>query len=478
MHYRTILRVNGFLLCFLACTMTLPLFWALYYGTGDARSFLLSIPLAGIPGLALSRIKGRNEIWLRDAFTIVAGGWLLSAVVGSLPFLLAGTFTGVVDALFESMSGITTTGATVLTDIEGQGAGILFWRSFLHWLGGMGIIVISLAILPRLELGGSHLFKAEVPGPQVQRLRPRLRETARVLYFIYGGLTLAQTVALCVAGMSLYDALIHTFGTMATGGFSNHSASVGAYASPVIETIIIIFMISAGVNFNLYHKTLLRRSPRPVLQDPEFKTYATILAVATGVVGVSLLTQMAPGEALRAAAFHVVSIMTTTGFTTADFDRWPELTRTVLLLLMFVGASAGSTGGSIKVVRLMIVVRHSYREIYRLIHSSAILPLRYGDDLISESTVRQVLAFTAAYLACFLAATVIMVAMGLDMLSATASVAATLGNIGPGLGAVGPSLNYAPIPLPGKLLLTLLMMLGRLEIFTVLVILSPAFWKR
>lgn len=478
MHYRSIVRVFGVLLLVLACSMVFPLFWALFYGTGDWPAFFFSIPLVGIPGLLLCRVKGQTEIRLRDGFVIVTGGWVLSAVVGAIPYLLAGTFLNPVDALFEAMSGFTTTGATLLSNIEAQPAGILFWRSFLHWLGGMGIIVIFLAILPRLELGSYQLFRAEVPGPQVQRLKPRIRETAKILWYIYGGLSLAQTILLCLAGMSVYEALIHTFGTMATGGFSSRNLSVGAYSSPIVEAIIIAFMFAAGVNFNLYYRALFLKNPWGLVRDREFRAYACLLGVFTLLVFLNLIVVYGPADALRHSSFQVVSIMTTTGFSNADFDAWPEFSRAILFVLMFMGACAGSTGGSMKVVRLMILAKHIYREIYRMIHSSAVLPLRYGHDTIPEGTIRQVMAFTMAYLGCFAGATLAMTMMNLDLVSAATAVAATLGNVGPGLGAVGPSLNYASVPTLGRIILTFMMLLGRLEIFTVLVVLFPAFWRR
>jgi len=478
MHYRGILRVFGFLLCLLSASMLLPLFWSIFYGSRDSTAFIISIPLVGIPGLLLARLRAEPELWLRDTFVIVTGGWILSAVVGAIPYLLAGSLVHPADAFFEAMSGFTTTGATVVTNIEAQPPGILFWRSYLHWLGGMGIIVIFLAILPRLELGGSQLFRAEVPGPAVQRLRPRIRDTAKVLWYIYGALSLVQILLLTLTGMSVYDAMIHTFGTMATGGFSSRNASISAYSSPMAEAIIILFMLAAGVNFGLYYKAFFFKDARGFLKDPEFRVYLGIAIAATLAVTLDLLGSLEPLQAIRHSAFQVVSIMTTTGYTTANFDAWPEFSRAILLLLMFVGASAGSTGGAMKVIRLMLLCKHAYREIYRMLHANAVLPLRYGDHVVPDSTIRQVMGFSIAYVTCFTAGTLFMCLMGLDMVSAASSIAATLGNIGPGLGLVGPEMNYAYIPVPGKLVLSFMMLLGRLELLTVLVLLAPAFWRR
>ncbi len=468
----------GLLLCFIASTMVLPLAWSLWYRSGDAFAFLTSICIVGVPGILLTRIPVQGDIRLRESFLITSGGWLLCALAGAIPFLLAGTFNGLPEALFEAMSGFTTTGATAITDIEAQPAGILFWRSLLHWLGGMGIIVISLALIPRLEMGGSQLFRAEVPGIQVQKLKPKIRETAKVLLIIYTAMTLAQAVLLCLTGMSLFDSLIHTFGTMATGGFSSKAESIGAYDSVPVELITTVFTFAAGVNFALYYKLFSRRDHRPLFRDHEFKAYAGITIAAILLLSVTLLKVYSPLEALRHGSFQVVSITTTTGYATADFSTWPDISKTILLLLMFVGASTGSTCGSVKVARWMILAKHAYREMYKFLHPKAVLPIRHDDEVIPESIINQVLAFTGIYMTLFVVATLCMLAMGLDMVSAASSVAATLGNVGPGLGSVGPLANYAHLPCAGKLLLTFMMLVGRLEIFSVLVILTPAFWKK
>ncbi|HHY11797.1 MAG TPA: TrkH family potassium uptake protein [Firmicutes bacterium] len=475
---RAIIRAMGLLLCFIATTMALPLAWSIWFNSSDTLAFLITIPVVGLPGILLSRIPVEGDIRLRESFIIVSGGWLLCALAGAIPFMLAGTFTSVPDALFEAMSGFTTTGATVITGIEAQPPGILFWRSLLHWLGGMGIIVISLALIPRLEMGGSQLFRAEVPGIQVQRLKPRIRETAKVLLIIYSAMTLLQTILLCLSGMSLFEALIHSFGAMATGGFSSRAESIGAYNSVPIEVITTVFTFAAGVNFSLYHGIFSRRDYRSLFRNHEFRAYAGITITAILLLSVTLLGTYSPAEALRHGSFQVVSITTTTGYATADFNAWPDISRAILLLLMFVGASTGSTGGSVKVVRWQILAKHAYREMYKFLHPKAILPIRHDEEVVPESIVSQVLAFTGIYMGLFILATFCMLAMGLDMLSAASSVAATLGNVGPGLGSVGPMANYAHLPGVGKLLLTFMMLVGRLEIFSVLVILTPAFWRK
>jgi len=475
---RVVAKTLGTLILALSASMVLPMLWSLWFGLSDWLVFLACIGLLAGPGLLLSRIKIRAQMRLREALLAVAAGWLVSAAAATLPFLLTGSLPSFVDALFETMSGLTTTGATVVGDIEALSPGILYWRSLLHWLGGLGIVVIFLAVLPQVGMGASQLFQAEVPGPQVQRLRPKLRETAKILLWIYLGLTAAQMIALTIVGMSFFEAQIHTFGTVATGGFSSREASIAAFDSVAIEVIIVAFMIAAGTSFTLYYRSLFLGDRGAFRRDREFRWYLALLAMGTLVVTASLVNRLGLVDGLRRGLFHVVSIMTTTGYATADFDTWPQLARLLLLLLMFVGASAGSTGGAIKVKRLLIFGKHIYREIARTIHPSAVMTVTHGDEVIPEALVRQVSAFVGLYLLCFVVGTACMSALGLDLVTALSAAAATIGNIGPGLGLVGPIRNYEFIPQAGKLVLTMLMLLGRLELFTVLTVLTPAFWRR
>ncbi len=479
MHWRSVCKVFGFLLVLLTASMVLPLFWAVWYGTPDWRAFLWSIFLVGVPGAAMM-LRGEKELRFgpRDVYMVVAGGWVVCSLAGAIPYMLSGVLPHPIDALFETVSGFTTTGATCMTEIQVNAAGILFWRSYLHWLGGMGIILIFLAVTPRSDRGGDSLYKAEVPGMEVERLTPRLKETASVLWRIYGTLTLLQTVLLWMAGMSLYESLIHTFGTVATGGFSNRTLSVGAYTNPWIAYIILAFMFLSGINFGLYHRVITRRRLSALFNDPELRGYVAIILAAVATVTLNLVGQYGLGGALRHGSFQVVSVMTTTGYTTVDFDRWPDLSRAVLLCLMFVGACSGSTGGAMKVVRFQVMAKSLFRELRQMIHARAVLPIRLGNRVIPESTVRSVLVFAVVYMACAVAGTFFMLFCGLDMVSAVSATAATLGNVGPGLGSVGPSLSFALIPPLGKLVLTFLMLLGRLEVFTVLVTLAPSFWRR
>lgn len=478
MNWKSVLRVFGFLLTLLAASMLLPLAWALHYHTPDWHAFAVSIPIVGIPGVWLMRAKSELSFGMRESYMIVAGGWIVCSIAAAIPYVISGVLPNPVDAVFETMSGFTTTGATVMQQVEVDAAGLLFWRSYLHWLGGMGMILLFLAVMPKVGLGSSLLYKAEVPGAEVDRMTPRLRGTASMLWRIYGGMTLLQTLLLCLAGMSLYDSLIHTFGTVATGGFSNKALSVGAYSNPWIHFIIIAFMLLAGVNFGLYYQALRTRSLKPICEDKEVRLYLAIVLVATLIVGMNLSQELGTVDAFHHGSFQVVSIITTTGYSTVDFDTWPDLSRAVLLLLMFVGPCSGSTGGAMKVVRYLIIFKSIFREVSQMIHVKAVLPIRIGKHVVPESVVRSTAIFATTYLGCALIVTLYLLGLGMDMVSAVSAVAATLGNIGPGLGSVGPMLNYALIPASGKVLLTFLMLLGRLELFTVLVCFAPAFWKK
>ncbi len=464
------------LLCFIAASMSLPLLCSLWFRSNDSSAFLISILMTALPGLFLSRTPVNGDIKFRESAIIVSGGWLLCSFAGSIPFLVAGTFTKLPDALFEAMSGFTTTGATVITDVEMQPPGILFWRSLLHWLGGMGIIVISLALIPRFGISGSRLFRAEVPGIQAERLKPKIQETAKMLLIIYAAMTLFQTILLRLLGMSVFDALIHSFGTIATGGFSNKAKSIGAYNSVPIALTTTIFTFAAGINFSLYYDMFSGKDLRAFFRNRELRAYTNITLLAILFLSLTLVNIYSPGKALSESTFHVITIATTTGYATSDFNTWPDISKAVLLVLMFVGACTGSTCGSVKVVRWQIFFKHAYREMYRFLHPKAVLPIR-NEEIIDEGLVNQVIAFIGIYLGLFVFGTFCMLTMGLNLLSAASSVAATLGNVGPGLGSVGPMASYANIPAAGKILLALMMLLGRLEIFSALIIVTPAFWK-
>jgi len=460
--------------------MLFPLLYAVYYQEPVINAFIFSIAITSLSGLSLWKyFSSKEPIGHKEGFAIATLGWVLAAGFGALPFLFAGTFPSFIDAYFESMSGFTTTGATVLVPIEGNPYSILFWRDFIQWLGGMGIIVLVVAILPALGAGGMQLFKSEVPGPEPDRLKPRIKETAKLLWGVYIIFSVLQVACLYFTGMTLFDALTHMFGTMPTGGFTPRNLSVGAYDNPVFENIIIIFMFIAGANFTLHYKAL-HGNPKSLFKDREFLFYFgvilfSILAIATELrfyIYNSIFT------ALRYASFQVVSIATTTGFVTADYDTWPAFSKSVLLILMFVGGCAGSTGGAIKNIRVLLLIKQAFREFRKLIHPQAVTPIRLGDKVVSEDVMRNITGFFFLYIFIFVISSFIMTILGLDVVSAMASVAATLGNVGPGLGLVGPVQTYAFIPPLGKIVLTICMLLGRLEIYTVLILVVPEFWRK
>ncbi len=481
MRFRLIIQILGALLVLLGLMMILPLLVSLYYHEESWRAFLYAIAIALIVGPAgmVFGWKERGEISHREGFAIVTLGWILAALIGTFPYLFAGTFPSFVDAYFEAMSGFTTTGSTVLTQIEGVPLGILFWRSMTQWLGGMGIILLSIAILPLLGVGGMQLFKAEVPGPVYDKISPRIKDTAKTLWMVYLLFTILEVVLLKLGGMSLYDSISHTFTTVATGGFSPKNQSVGAYNSPYIDTVVIIFMALAGINFALHYRFLLGDF-RSVFKDTEFHFYIGVLFFGTLVIAFNLYGKVYDGavEALRYAAFQVVSIMTTTGYTTADFEVWPYATQIILVLLMFFGGMAGSTGGGMKNVRIQVLIKQGYRQLYQAIHPHAVVPVKLRGEIVNREIIESIWGFFFLFIFCFVSGSVIMSLMGMDMVTALTSVLTCLANVGPGLGMVGPADNFFYVPQTGKWVLILCMLIGRLEIFTVLVLFLPEFWKR
>jgi len=481
MKFKVVLNTLGSLILFLGISMVFPLFYAIYYQEGDIiYAFVASIIITTLSGLLLQySFTPENGIGRKEGFAIAALGWILAAGFGTLPFLFSGTFTNFIDAYFESMSGFTTTGATVLSSIEGNPLSVLFWRDQIQWMGGMGIIVLVVAILPALGVGGMQLFRSEVPGPEPDKLKPRIKETAKLLYLVYIIISVLQVVCLYITGMSLYDALTHMFGTMCTGGFTPKNLSVGHYNNPTYDLIIIIFMFIAGANFTLHYK-VLHGDLKSLLKDREFLFYTGIILLSTLIIATQLRIYVYNTifAAIRYASFQVVSITTTTGFVTADYDQWPNLSKNILLVLMFIGGCAGSTGGAIKNIRILILLKKASREFQKILHPHAITPIHVGDKKISDEVVNNITSFFMLYMIIFVIGTLIMTSLGLDMTSALSSVAATLGNVGPGLGLVGPSQNYAFIPDIGKIILCICMLLGRLEIYTVLILVVPEFWKK
>jgi len=458
----------------------IPAAVAWFYGENDFIAFIYTIVITFILGsIGFVLTRKSDEIRARDGFLVVTFGWILFALLGALPFLFSGYIPSYTDAFFETMSGFTTTGASILTNIESLPHGLLFWRSFTHWLGGMGIILLSLAILPLLGVGGMQLFKAEVPGPTPDKLTPRIKHTAEVLWGVYVLISVVEAVLLKFAGMNWFDAVCHTFGTMATGGFSTKNASIGHYNSALIDSIIIIFMIIAGTNFALHYR-VLRGNFKSYWHDKEAKFFIGIIVGATLLIGINVFQQSDSGlfKSVQDSLFQVVSIITTTGYGTADYEQWSTFSQIMLFLLMFVGGCAGSTGGGIKIIRSMILIKFGFNELKRLIHPQAVLPVRIGKMAIPREIVTNITGFFLFYMALFISGILVMSALGLDFVSAAGSVAATISNIGPGLGSVGPTDNYAQIPVAGKWVLSFLMLVGRLELYTVLILFSPAFWRK
>lgn len=480
MNYRVILNVLGTVIKFLGISMLAPLLVALYYHEpGSIRIFAVSSVLAFVTGILLENVfrSEFEELSNRESIVIVAMGWLLAAVFGGVPFLFAGLSP--VDALFESMSGFTTTGSSILPDIEIYSRSIIFWRGMTQWLGGMGIIVLVLAILPRIAVAGRQMFKSEAPGPIKDKLKPRLKDTAQILWRVYIIFTVLEIALLHYAGMTLYDATVHSFSTLATGGFSSKNLSIEAYHNINIEFIVLIFMFIGGSNFNLFYRTL-NVNWKSLISDREFQVYVMIILTSTVVIAMQLFgAGKTIEEAVRYASFQVVSIITTTGFASTDFSLWPESTKLILLLLMFVGGSAGSTGGALKVVRVVLLMKYGAREIYKSIHPKMVRPIRLGDTVIPEEVMQAIFSFFILYLMVFVGSSLVLSILGLDFMSSISASATTLGNVGPGLSSqIGPMANFASLHVIGKLVLILNMWIGRLEVMTVLVLFVPSFWKK
>lgn len=481
MDFKAVIAILGLLIIFIGAAMLTAIPFSLYYSDGAVLSILISSLICLAAGVILWLIFKRylNDLKTREGFAIVTFGWLTMSLFGSLPFIISGAIPSVTDAIFETVSGFTTTGASILSNIEAMPAGLLFWRSMTQWIGGMGIIVLSLAILPVLGVGGMQLFKAESPGPTIDKLKPRIRETAKVLWQVYILFSAVQTLFLLIGGMNLFDSITHTFTTMATGGFSTKNASVAHFNSPFIDIVITVFMFAAGVNFALHYRAL-NGDVKSFFRNSEFIFYTSITVVAIIITSVILLLHGNYAnipETLRHSSFQIVSILTTTGFATADYELWPVAIQFILFLLMFNGGCAGSTGGGIKNMRILILLRNGAAELSKLIHPKAIVPVRFNAKAVPQEIISNILAFFVLFISTFVFATLIMTAMGLDIVTAMGAVIASLSNIGPGLGGVGPTDNYSQIPILGKWVLSFCMIIGRLELFTVLVIFTRVFWK-
>ena len=484
MHPATIVKILGLLLMLFSLLGNLPpLLVSLIYSDGSAAAFLYSIGILFSTGLMLWLITSsqHKELSNRDGFMVVTLFWAVLGTAGCLPLLFSpATELSLTDAVFESISGLTTTGATVISVLDELPESILFYRQLLQWLGGMGIIVLAVALLPMLGIGGMQLYRAESPGPvKDTKLVPRLAETAKSLWLIYLTLTLICALAYWAVGMSLFDAVSHSFSTVAIGGFSTHDSSLAYFDSPLVESIAIVFMVIAGINFALHFFAFQKKQFRHYLHDPEFKFYAFILC-SVSIVTVLVLTFNGTydsfWEALRRGVFQVVSFATTTGFATADFNSWPLFLPYVLLYAAIIGACAGSTGGGMKVIRILLIFKQGFREVQRLIHPRAVIPIKLGKKVMSDRVVESVWGFFAVYVMAFMVMLLALLATGLDIITAFSAVGACINNLGPGLSGVAET--YGALPGPAKWILCLAMLLGRLEVFTLLVLFTPMFWKR
>ena len=470
----------GFLLIVEGIAMLLTLFVSILYQGYDIAAFIISAVInVGLGGTIVLLTKNAEKtIGKKEGFIIVSSVWIVFSFFGSLPYVISGAIPNFTNAFFETISGFTTTGSSVLNDIEALPHGILFWRSITQWLGGMGIIVLSLAILPVFGIGGMQLYMAEVPGPTPDKISPRIRQTAKTLWVIYLGFTVAETVLLWIGGMTFFDAVCHSFTTMATGGFSTKQASIAYWSSPFIQYVIVIFMFFAGTNFTISY-LMLKGKFKTAFKDEEFRYYGFFVLFFTLLISIGIYFSSSLGieQAFRDSLFQVVSIITTTGYATADYLQWTPVLTVLIFAVFFFGGSAGSTGGGIKIMRIVLLIKNSYYELRRMLHPHAIIPVRFNNHSVDAKIITNVLAFFMLYFIIFGFSVIIFSFMEPDLESAMGAVATSLGNIGPGLGNVGPAENFYHVKPLGKWFLSFLMLLGRLELFTVLVLFSPTFWK-
>ena len=489
MNIKTILNILAAMLVVTGLSMLFPALIAFIYGESDLYGHLISsliCVLLGLPIWVFTRKSKRLNS--KDGFAIVTFAWLTVALAGSLPFYLTGIIPNFTDAWFEAMSGVTTTGATIIGNsntlphlingIESMPHGVLFWRSFLQWIGGMGIIVFTIAILPLLGVGGVQLFKAEVPGPVADKIKPRVKETAKILWMVYIGFTFLQFLLLGFAGMSWFDSICHAFTTMPTGGFSTQNASIAAYSNPIIHYIIIFFMFIAGVNFTLHFRAITGNY-KSYFKDYEFKVYFSILFFATMLIflNISFSNSDWSHNSFLISLFQSLALMTGTGYSNADYELWPFFSQLLLFFMMFFGAMGGSTSGGMKIARVILLIKYAATETRRMLHSRAIIPIRIGDRTIGDDVIRNTLGFFLIYLSFFVLTSLILTALNYDFTSSLSVAASAIGNVGPAFGAFGPTDNYALLHPIGKWMMTFCMLLGRLEIFTVMVLFSRTFWR-
>lgn len=482
MNFKVVFNIIGFLLILNGLFILTGIGFSIYYQSDDLSALLISgigTSLCGFIIWLATRKTEITELGKREGYLIVTIGWFVMTIFGAVPFILHGSISSYTDAFFETMSGFTTTGASILTNIESLPPGLLFWRSLTQWLGGMGIIVLSLAILPLLGIGGMQLFAAEVPGVTKDKIHPRVKETAKRLWGIYVILTAAQTLLLIFGGLNLFDAINHSFTTMATGGFSTKNASIAHYTSPFVHYVFILFMFFAGMNFTLHYLSLHAKFSF-LKENTEFKYYlgftlfASIFIMIIHIPYVDFQWE----EGIRQSLFQVVSLTTTTGFVTSDYENWAPYSRMIFFILLFIGGCAGSTGGGIKFVRHIVLFKNSWAELKRLIHPRAVIPVKINGKAVNSEIISNVQAFFIFYILLFVFGSMIISLLGVEFVTAIGATATCIGNIGPGIGMVGPVNNFAHLPEIVKWILSFLMVVGRLELFTVLIILSPAFWKK
>lgn len=478
MNYRMIARILGMVLLILAALMLLPLIAGLCYGE-NVLSFIITIALtAAVGGIFMCFKPKTRDIYAREGFTAVGLSWILMSLLGALPFVISGDIPHYVDALFETVSGFTTTGSTLLTDVESMSRGCMFWRMFTHWIGGMGVLVFIMAVLPMSGEHSMHIMRAEVPGPIVGKLVPRARKTAAILYMIYMGLTAIETVFLLCGGMSFYDALLHAFATAGTGGFSTRSASIAAFDSLYIEIVISVFMLLFSVNFNLYFLLLLGRV-RDVLKNQELRCFAAIVAFSMLSIAWNISGQYGSfAEALRYSSFTVASLVSSTGFGTADFTQWPQFSQWLLVIIMFIGACAGSTGGGLKLSRVMLLLRAAFADLRHMIWPRRVNRVQLEGQRVDPAGVRAVFSYFSLYMLILLLGTLLISLDGFGTATNFTAALTCLSNMGPGLGLIGPAGNFSIFSDLSKLLMSLLMLIGRLEIYPILVLFFPSVWKR
>lgn len=478
MNYRIILNTLGWVLKFEAAAMLLPLLCSVIYGEKTAISFVICIIICLFSGILLSRFSPKNKtMYSKEGFITVALSWIIMSIFGCLPFVISGAIPYFVDALFETVSGFTTTGASILSEVESLPNGILFWRSFTHWIGGMGVLVFLVAVLPLSGGNNMYLLKAESPGPSVSKLVPKVKSTAKILYGIYTVMTLIEIVILLIGGMKLFDAVTLSFGTAGTGGFGVKNSSMAEYSS-FLQNTVTVFMILFSVNFTLYYAVLAGRV-KDALHSEEFRAYMLIVFSSVFVITVNSYHMFdGIGDAVKHTAFQVASIISTTGYTTTDFDKWPELSKTILVLLMFIGACAGSTGGGIKVSRIIIALKTVAKELVLTAHPKSTRKITVDKRIIEHETIRSVNVFFMAYAVIFVISTLIISIDNFDFITNFTAVAATVNNIGPGLALVGPTQNFGGYSVLSKIVLIFDMMAGRLEIFPMLMLFSPYTWKK